>query len=169
MLLSDTTRARDAFAKECKRRRLLRDGKPDACVDLYVRSATERALPAAEPSIADRPNARVLLRSLTTAPSRPERPSPEHIREVVDKGTEGLRACYAAALGRNPNLSGTLTLRFTIDGLGEPWNVREDELKLLDLQAVECVKKAAAAWRFQEPNRDTIDVEAAFAFRLESP
>ena len=169
VILSDRARAHEAYAKECKRRRLLDDGKPDRCVQVYEQAAIARKLPMAQPSISDRPNARVMLRSLTTQPSKPEKPSPEHIREVIDRGTESLRACYAAALSRNAKLTGTLTLAFTIDGLGEPWNIREQELKLVDLAAVECVKKAATTWRFDEPNRGTIEVEAAFAFRLEAP
>lgn len=164
---ADLPRAREAYAKECKRRGLVQEGKTDACVAVYEKAATARALPAAEPSVTDRPDARVLLRSLTLEPSKPERPSAEQVRQVVDEGTAPLQACYAAALTRNPELSGSLSLHFTVDALGEPWNLREEDLKLVDVQAVECVKKAAAAWRFPEPNRGTIDVQARFSFRIE--
>lgn len=163
----DKGRAREAFERECKRRRLLRDGKADACVTVYEQAATARALPAAEPSIVDRPHARVILLSVTMDPSRPERPSSEQVRDVIDQGTKSLEGCYASALSRNPNLKGSLTLLFTIDGLGHPWNVREQDLMLVDVQAVECVKQRAAAWRFEEPRRDTIDVEAKIVFRIE--
>lgn len=165
----DKGRAREAFERECKRRRLVREGKTDACVQVYERVATVRSLPAAEPSIVDRPHARVILLSVTMDPSRPERPSSEQVRDVIDKGTKSLEPCYASALSRNPKLTGSLTLRFTIDGLGHPWNVREEDLRLVDVQAVECVKQRAAAWRFEEPKRDTIDVDAKLVFRIERP
>ena len=164
---TDLSRAREAYAKECKRRGLLNDGKTDACVAVYEKAATARTLPAAEPSIADRTDARVLLRSLALDPSKPDVPSAEQIRKVVDEGSRPLQACYAAALGRNSKLSGSLTLLLTIDAFGEPWNIREQDLKLLDLQAVECVKKAAGTWRFPQPSRGTIDVQAHFVFRIE--
>lgn len=163
----DKVRAREAFGRECKRRRLLRDGKADACVQVYEQVATARALPAAEPSIVDRPNARVILRSVTMDPSRPERPSSEQVREVIDKGMKSLEPCYASALSRNPKLTGSLTLRFTIDGLGHPWNVRDEDLGLIDVKAVQCVKLRAEAWRFEEPDQDTIDVDAKIVFRIE--
>ncbi|MFW5739996.1 MAG: AgmX/PglI C-terminal domain-containing protein [Myxococcota bacterium] len=166
---ADRPRARAAYAKECKRRGLDRDGNAEGCVTVYERAALAHALPAAQPSIVDRPGARVLLRSLELDPSRPEQPSPEHVRQVIDEGTEALRACYGAAVTRNPKLTGSLALQFTIDALGEPWNIRESELKLVDVRAVECIKQAAAFWRFPEPNRDTIDVKAHFTFRLEHP
>jgi len=166
---ADCTRAREAYEKECKLRRLDEEGNTKRCVSLYEQAATAKKLPAAEPSIADRPHARVLLRSLSLDPSRPERPSPEQVREVVDKGTEPLRACYASALGRNSKLTGALTLSFTIDGLGHTWNVREQDLELVDVQAVECIKRAAGSWRFPKPNRDTIRVRASFVFRIERP
>jgi hypothetical protein len=165
----DKGRAREAFERECKRRRLLRDGKTDACVEVYEQTATARALPAAEPSIVDRPHARVILLSVTMDPSRPERPSSEQVREVIDEGTKSLEACYASALSRNPKLKGSLTLLFTIDGLGHSWNVREQDLMLVDVRAVECVKQRASHWRFEEPKRDTIDVEAKLVFRIERP
>lgn len=166
---ADRIGAREAYDKECRRRRLVVDNKTDSCVAVYEKAFTSRRLPAAEPSIADQPNARVILRSLTIEPSRPERPTAEQIRERVEEGTTGLAACYASALGRNPKLTGALELHFTIDGLGEPFDVRDHELALVDVQAVECIKQRARAWRFPEPKQDTVRVEASFAFRIEEP
>jgi hypothetical protein len=166
---ADRPRARNAYARECKRRRLDVGGNADACVKVYEDLALARKLPSAEPSISDRPGARVILRSLALDPSRPERPNAEQVRHVVDEGTKTLEGCYAAALRRNPKLAGTLTLRFTVDGLGQPWNVREDDLALVDVETVECVKRSAAAWRFPEPKQETVAVEAKLAFRLERP
>ena len=165
----DRVRAREAYARECKGRRLDVQGNADACVKVYESQGLATKLPAVEPSISDCRDARVILRSLRLIPESPSRPNPEQVREVVDRGTEALERCYAAGLRKNPKLAGSLTIRATIDGLGEIWNVQEDDIALIDLPTVECVKKEATTWRFPEPSQGTIQLEAKLAFRVERP
>ena len=167
---SDHGRAREAFDKECKLRRLLEDGSTKSCVDTSMQEALAPELSKALtlPSIqgdAAIPSAVVMLSDVSLVPDKPSTPSPEAIRTELDRGRAELVACYRAARTDNPNLEGKLTLQFTIDGLGDAWNVRATDVDLRDMRMVRCAVERAGAWRFPAPSRDTIAVRTSFTFR----
>jgi hypothetical protein len=167
---SDHPRAREAFDKECRRRRLLEGGSTKACVDTSMKAALTPELPEAlalptPPADAAAPSAVVMLSDVSLVPDRPSSPSPEAIRAELDRGTSELATCYRTARTDNPNLEGKLTLQFTIDGVGDTWDVHATKVELKDMRMVRCVVERAGVWRFPAPARETVAVQTTFTFR----
>lgn len=92
----------------------------------------------------------------TLTPSPKEQLSPEEIQAVVRAAFDDLRACYEQGLGRNPTLTGRVTVRIVIRGSGQVGEVEvvraptEDGAKPTDLpdeQAIDCM---VAVWKTLE-------------------
>ena len=84
------------------------------------------------------------------------------IQQHVDK----LESCYmrGALVSRQENLTGELTLGWTIDDHGEPHNVHLVDDGLGNPEIVACVRAVVEGLVFEKPESDTVDVQYPFEF-----
>lgn len=75
-----------------------------------------------------------------------------------------LVACYEAALKRNPNLSGKITLRFTIGKIGKVTKVDIEVDTMHDDEVNQCISDRAINWRFPPPQSGSDGVQFAYPF-----
>jgi hypothetical protein len=75
-----------------------------------------------------------------------------------------LVACYEAALKRNPNLSGKITLRFTIGKIGKVTRVDIEVDTMHDDEVNQCISDRAINWRFPPPQSGSDGVQFAYPF-----
>jgi tetratricopeptide (TPR) repeat protein len=76
---------------------------------------------------------------------------PEVIQRIVRQNFGRFRLCYEQGLGRNPNLTGLVTVRFTIGRDGGVSNVADGGSALPDQEVVSCVFNAFYGLSFPQP------------------
>jgi len=79
-----------------------------------------------------------------------------------------LVACYEAALKRNPNLSGKITLRFTVGKIGKVTKVDIEVDTMHDDEVNQCITERAINWRFPPPQSGSDGVQFAYPFIFQS-
>lgn len=79
-----------------------------------------------------------------------------------------LVACYEAALKKNPNLSGKITLRFTVGRVGKVTKVEIEVDTMHDEEVNQCIVDRASNWRFPAPQSGTDGVQFAYPFIFQS-
>jgi len=75
-----------------------------------------------------------------------------------------LVACYETALKRNPNLSGKITLRFTIGKIGKVTHVEIEVDTMHDDEVNQCITDRAMGWRFPAPQNGGDGIQFAYPF-----
>lgn len=75
----------------------------------------------------------------------------EAIRRVIKSNERQVRACYEAALNRQPDLKGRLLLRWKIGDLGKVYEASVKESSLGSTAVANCVLRRLRTWRFPEP------------------
>ena len=98
-----------------------------------------------------------------SAPSGEEsqvpRVPPEVIQKIVRASYSTFRTCYEAGLGRDPNLTGKVVVRFVIERSGEVGAVSSDAGSTMPDQLVTaCLLQAFRRLVFPEPNGGIVTV-----------
>jgi TonB family protein len=89
--------------------------------------------------------------------------SSSDVAKVVNRRLGALKGCYEQALKRNPQLSGKVTIRFTISGSGKVTTARTT-LNELTPQVGNCMVAAFKRFRFPPPEGGTVTFEYPFMF-----
>ena len=87
------------------------------------------------------------------------------IQKVVEENIKELRVCYERLAQRDPNVSGQVEFKWTIqvDGLVE--NVRVVKSQIKDEDTLECMIASLATWKFPKPSRGVVlDIDYPFVF-----
>ncbi|MBX3232147.1 MAG: AgmX/PglI C-terminal domain-containing protein [Labilithrix sp.] len=82
----------------------------------------------------------------------------EVIQRIVRQNFGRFRLCYEAGLQKNPNLSGTVTTKFTIDRSGAVSNTADAGSDMPDKTVVQCVVKSFSTLSFPQPDDGTVIV-----------
>lgn len=93
---------------------------------------------------------------------------PQAVAAKIRQYRGALVACYEAALKRNANLSGKITLRFSINQLGKVSNVEIEVDTMHDDDFAKCIVDRASTWRFPAPKSGGSDVQFAYPFIFQS-
>jgi hypothetical protein len=89
------------------------------------------------------------------------------VQPVVRSAEGQLRACYERALARDPGLQGAVTVRFAVDGSGDPNDVRTVSTTLADADLVSCVRVVYDTLTFPAPTGGGATVTVGVGFALE--
>ena len=74
------------------------------------------------------------------------------LRRVVRAHIDELRSCYNAALSRNPNLTGRVTIDFTVNADGKVDTADVASSTVRDEAVGNCMAKATQRWTFAKPH-----------------
>jgi len=85
--------------------------------------------------------------------------APEVIKRIGRQNYGRFRLCYEQGLGRNPDLAGTVTVRFVIGTDGAVSNVSNGGSDLADSGVVNCVIKAFYGLSFPKPEGGVVTVQ----------
>ncbi len=86
------------------------------------------------------------------------------VRRIMRAHIHELRFCYAQGLQRDPNLAGTLSLAYAIDGQGRVLAANVARSTLADPAVAQCIATAARRWSFPKPTGSLVQVTAPFTF-----
>jgi hypothetical protein len=89
---------------------------------------------------------------------------PSAVAAKIRQYRGALVACYEAALKRSPNLSGKITLRFTIGRIGKVTKVDIEVDTMQDDEVKQCIIDRAMNWRFPPPQSGSDGVQFAYPF-----
>ena len=87
------------------------------------------------------------------------------VRRIVRAHINEVRYCYTQALEDDINLSGRVTVRFTIGATGNVTASSLGTITLPDRSVADCIEKAVKRWKFPKP-RDGGVVEVTYPFVL---
>ena len=88
------------------------------------------------------------------------------IRRTLRGHLDELRACYLPALKKKPELSGRVTVQFTISPAGKVIKSELQKSRLKDDRVEKCVVKAFRGWEFPKPpGGDSVVVTHDFGFQ----
>ena len=73
------------------------------------------------------------------------------VRRTLRGHLDELRACYLPALKKKPELSGRVTIQFTISPAGKVIKSELQDSRLRDARVEKCVVKAFRGWEFPKP------------------
>jgi hypothetical protein len=104
-----------------------------------------------------------LPRALTARANVPRVP-PDAVRRIVHENFGGLRLCYDSGLRRNPDLSGRVVVKFTIDSTGTVAVASDGGSDLADVQVVACVVRSFANLTFPAAERGGVTVMYPLVF-----
>jgi len=95
-----------------------------------------------------------------TGSSGPPKPhlAPEVIRQVMRASYDLFRKCYEAGLGRNPQLTGRVVIRFVITQEGTVRDVTDHGSDIPDPEVVACVQGVYFKLRFPKPEGGIVTV-----------
>lgn len=79
--------------------------------------------------------------------------SADAIQRVMNKHMEAVNNCYKKELRINPNLKGSISVRFTIDPTGKVRQVRITNSSLRNKKVESCISRVIKRWRFQKIDR----------------
>jgi pSer/pThr/pTyr-binding forkhead associated (FHA) protein len=88
------------------------------------------------------------------------------INAVVQKHRSEIRACYDAALRRNPNLRGKIVIAFTIQPNGIVSSSSVKESTLGDRGLGGCITDRVKSWAFPQPEAPVVTEVSAYPFYL---
>ncbi len=88
------------------------------------------------------------------------------INAVVQKHRSEIRACYDAALRRNPNLRGKVVIAFTIQPNGIVSSASVKESTLGDRGLGGCITDRVKSWSFPQPEAPVVTEVSAYPFYL---
>lgn len=94
---------------------------------------------------------------------------PEVIQRVVRMSFGRFRLCYEEGLRTNPNLAGTVTVRYTINERGESSPARDGGSTLPDPAVVQCVVRAFEGIDYPKPESGTVAVTYPLLFTPGDP
>mgnify|MGYP000925173339 CR=1 FL=1 len=86
------------------------------------------------------------------------------VRRIMRAHMHELRDCYGQGLRRDPNLAGTLSLAYAIDGQGRVVATNVARSTLADPAVAQCIAAAARRWSFPKPTGSLVQVTAPFTF-----
>jgi hypothetical protein len=89
---------------------------------------------------------------------------PEAIQRIVRLNFGRFRVCYEHGLARNPNLEGTVSVRFVIGHDGAVSNVGNGGSTLPDPEVVSCVVRVFYGLSFPDPEGGIVTVTYPIAF-----
>lgn len=89
---------------------------------------------------------------------------PNAVAAKIRQYKGALVACYESALKRNPNLSGKITLRFTISKMGKVSKAEIETDTMHDEDVNRCIIERASNWRFPAPQGGGEEVQFAYPF-----
>lgn len=72
----------------------------------------------------------------------------ETVRKIALKNQVSLKYCFQKAQARNPELSGKIVVRLTIDGDGNVTDVSVEQSTIDDQEMVSCVLRMVKRWKF---------------------
>lgn len=72
----------------------------------------------------------------------------ETVRKIALKNQVSLKYCFQKAQARNPELSGKIVVRLTIDGDGNVTDVLVEQSTIDDQEMVSCVLRMVKRWKF---------------------
>ncbi len=72
----------------------------------------------------------------------------ETVRKIALKNQASLKYCFQKAQARNPELSGKIVVRLTIDGDGNVTDVSVEQSTIDDQEMVSCVLRMVKRWKF---------------------
>lgn len=87
----------------------------------------------------------------------------EVIARIVRQNFGRFRLCYERGLARNPNLSGSVVVRFTIGSDGNLTAVSNGGSTLPDAEVVGCIQTAYYGLSFPSPERGSVNVRYSLA------
>ena len=90
---------------------------------------------------------------------------PNIVTREVKARMGAIKACYDRALKRNPNISGKVSVRWTITGAGTVSGVDIDQDTMGDSEVSSCIKSNIAKWRFPAPSGGSVEVSFPFVFQ----
>lgn len=83
---------------------------------------------------------------------------PAAIQRVVRSSYSEFRTCYERGLGRNPELRGSVTVRFVIEPDGSVKEATLDVATIPDEKVVECVRSTYLKMTFPVPDGGAVTV-----------
>jgi len=86
----------------------------------------------------------------------------DEIRKVVVAHIQEIRHCYNEGLVRDPEARGRVVLEFTIDTQGAVTRSAVESSDMADAAVPECMRAAAAGWRFPRPVGGAVAVSYPF-------
>jgi len=89
--------------------------------------------------------------------------SPQDVAKVVSRKLGAIKSCYEQALKRDPTLSGKVTIRFTISGVGRVTTARTTVNELTPAVG-NCMVSAFKRMRFPPPEGGEVNFEYPFMF-----
>jgi TonB family protein len=126
--------------------------------------------PAPEPGpAAPEPSAAAPASNATASPARDSRGKQE-IQQVMADNRDKVRACYDAALAKNPGIAGDLVIDFTIDPRGDVkqadvnWSQSEIHIPELD----NCAADAVRSLKFPASSRG-LESKVSYPFNFNPP
>lgn len=87
------------------------------------------------------------------------------VARTIRLGMGAVTSCYQRALKRNPNLSGKIVVRLSINTMGAVTKVAIDSDSIGDPQVTSCIQSYASRWRFPPPEGGTAEVAVPFVFQ----
>lgn len=91
------------------------------------------------------------------------------IRRIVRRHFARLRYCYERQLASNPNLAGSVVVRFTIAASGDVVAVQDAGSTIGDTKVKECVFQTVRAMTFPKPKSGIVIVTYPFQFIASAP
>ncbi len=88
------------------------------------------------------------------------------INAVVQRHRSEIRACYDAALQRNPNLRGKVSIAFSISAQGDVISASVRESTLGDGGLDGCIVSRVKTWKFPKPEAPVVTEVTAYPFYL---
>jgi hypothetical protein len=86
------------------------------------------------------------------------------VNRVVRKEFGRFKACYQAALARNPATSGRVVVKFSIDKLGMVTKSAPGQTDVSDPELVDCAAKAFLGMSFPQPDDGNVQVAFPIIF-----
>lgn len=127
---------------------LLAGGEPATRLPLRATDRDKEFRPSLRQSVSPRvQQARVRMERLDSTPGLP----PEVIQRIVRQNFGRFRLCYQRGLERRPDLSGRVTVKFSIDRSGKVVSSSDGGSTLPDKQVVTCMVQSFNALSFPEP------------------
>ncbi len=94
--------------------------------------------------------------------------SQDAIGQVVARHTSGIENCYKRETKLNPNLKGSVSVRFTIAPNGRVTRVRIVKSTLKNRNVENCITKRIKSWRFNAIDKKDGDVTAGYKWIFSS-
>ncbi|MCS6914589.1 MAG: AgmX/PglI C-terminal domain-containing protein [Myxococcales bacterium] len=107
---------------------------------------------------------RAVVRDSAPQDIEPGTLDPSAVAAKIRQYKGALVACYESALKRNPNLSGKITLRFTINRMGKVSKAEIETDTMHDEDVNRCIIERASNWRFPPPEGGGEEVQFAYPF-----